>query len=121
MCCDDFDDRLTMAMGLCDGLMQRAMAADDGISIATIDALQRHLDYLSEQDRRATEIAKGFVTDLQARKHDARVATLVDCANDVDEAHTEFEFRWREIIGLVRAWEAMDASPKVASIALAKT
>ncbi len=53
------EDRITMIMGLCDGLMERAMEADDGIAIAIIDAVQLNLNYLAEQDYRPLDIAKG--------------------------------------------------------------
>lgn len=47
----------------------------------------------------------------------ARISTLLDCLNAVEEAHTALEFRFRETIGLARALEAVDSSPAVAAIA----
>ena len=38
----------------------------------------------------------------------ARISTLLDCLNAVEEAHTALEFRFRETIGLARALEAVE-------------
>ena len=91
-------DRAVMAKGLCDGLMQIAIGPEpqswNGVVIAMIDALSHYLDYvidkLDDQESRALDITKGTVIDLGSRKAAARIAFLVDCAEDVEEAHNDF-------------------------------